>query len=66
MRIVRVILRGAVGFLYLTRAVGGYSAGSHRYRFGDIRRARLSNPELGTRTAARTRSAKLFVLFESS
>eukprot|EP00959_Pyramimonas_sp_CCMP1952_P343866 7202643-Pyramimonas_sp.AAC.1 len=32
----------------------GCSAGSHRDRFQDIRRVRLSNPELGTRSAART------------
>eukprot|EP00959_Pyramimonas_sp_CCMP1952_P014472 306665-Pyramimonas_sp.AAC.1 len=46
--------------MYLTRALGGYSAGSHRNGFGDIRRVRLSNQELGTGSAARTRSAKLF------
>ena len=37
----------------------GYSAAGHRNRFRDIRRVRSSNRELGTRSAARTRSAKL-------
>eukprot|EP00959_Pyramimonas_sp_CCMP1952_P329634 6901552-Pyramimonas_sp.AAC.1 len=41
-------------------AFGVYSAGIHRNRFGDMRRVRLSDRELGTRSAARTRSAKLF------
>eukprot|EP00959_Pyramimonas_sp_CCMP1952_P424521 8891567-Pyramimonas_sp.AAC.1 len=43
---------------------GGYSACCHMNRFKEIMRVRLSNPELGTRSAARTRSATI-VLFES-
>eukprot|EP00959_Pyramimonas_sp_CCMP1952_P053581 1120633-Pyramimonas_sp.AAC.1 len=35
-------------------------AGNHWNRFGDIRRVRLSNPELRTLSADRTRCAKLF------
>eukprot|EP00959_Pyramimonas_sp_CCMP1952_P381812 8000828-Pyramimonas_sp.AAC.1 len=44
-RIVRVILRGAVGFVHLTRLQGGLQAGNHRDRFRDIRRVRLSHAE---------------------
>eukprot|EP00959_Pyramimonas_sp_CCMP1952_P199732 4177822-Pyramimonas_sp.AAC.1 len=33
-------------------------------RFEEIRRVRLSRAELGSQSAARTRSAKLFVLFQ--
>eukprot|EP00959_Pyramimonas_sp_CCMP1952_P450584 9434239-Pyramimonas_sp.AAC.1 len=46
------MLRSALGFLHSTRAEGRYSAGGHMNRFQDIRRVRLSNPELGTRSAA--------------
>eukprot|EP00959_Pyramimonas_sp_CCMP1952_P318178 6658206-Pyramimonas_sp.AAC.1 len=35
-------------------------AGNHWNRFGDIGSVRLRNPELRTRSLARTRSAKLF------
>eukprot|EP00959_Pyramimonas_sp_CCMP1952_P401100 8404704-Pyramimonas_sp.AAC.1 len=45
-RIVRVILRGALGFLRLTRAVVGCRASNDRNRFGDIRRVRLSHLEV--------------------
>eukprot|EP00959_Pyramimonas_sp_CCMP1952_P135173 2828636-Pyramimonas_sp.AAC.1 len=41
-------------------------ADNHWNRFGDTRCVRLTNPQLRTLPAARTRSAKLFVLFESS
>eukprot|EP00959_Pyramimonas_sp_CCMP1952_P330238 6914506-Pyramimonas_sp.AAC.1 len=51
-RIDRVILRSALGFLHSARAEVGYSAGGHRHQFEDIRRVGLSN--LGTRSAART------------
>eukprot|EP00959_Pyramimonas_sp_CCMP1952_P253295 5291912-Pyramimonas_sp.AAC.1 len=44
-RIVRVILRDAVGSLHLTRAVGG-AAGLVITRFRDIRRVRLSHAEV--------------------
>eukprot|EP00959_Pyramimonas_sp_CCMP1952_P233154 4872493-Pyramimonas_sp.AAC.1 len=59
-------LRDDVGYLDLTRALGVCMAGNHCNRFEDIRRVRLSNTKLGTLSAARIRSAKLFVLFESS
>eukprot|EP00959_Pyramimonas_sp_CCMP1952_P247160 5166246-Pyramimonas_sp.AAC.1 len=41
-------------------------AGNHWNPFGDIRRVRLSNPELRTLSAAPTRSAKSLVLFPES
>eukprot|EP00959_Pyramimonas_sp_CCMP1952_P217088 4540407-Pyramimonas_sp.AAC.1 len=41
-----VILRGAVGFLHSTRAVGGCRAGNDSSRFADIRRVRLSHSEV--------------------